>query len=87
LEESVVTHTFVREGEPVRNPIVEQCKLFEGKGPCGKIIQGDKCRIFGFPESKWRIGNCLMATHIVKEVIKEKQRVGQQKQIKVKHKK
>jgi hypothetical protein len=87
LEESVVTHTFVGVGEPVRNPVIEKCKSFAGKGPCGKIIQEDKCKVFAFPESKWRFGSCPMATHIVKEVIKEKQRVGQQKQIKVKHKK
>jgi hypothetical protein len=85
MDEPIVTYTFVREGDPVRNPIDERCRLFEGKGPCNKIIQEDKCQVFGFPQSKWRFGNCPMASHIVKEITKEKQRVGQQKQQKIKH--
>lgn len=84
MDEPVFTNTFKREGDPTRNPIDEKCILFEGKGPCKRIIQEDKCQVFGFPKSKWTITNCPMATHVVKEVVKEKQRVGQQKQ-KIKH--
>jgi|WetSurSiteA1Bulk_404760.scaffolds.fasta_scaffold01106_9 hypothetical protein len=84
MDEPVVTFTFVREGEPIRNPIDERCQLFEGKGPCKRIIQEDKCQVFGFPQSKWKVSVCPMATHVIKEVVKEKQRVGQQKQ-KIKH--
>jgi hypothetical protein len=84
MEDPIFVQTSIREGKPERNPIIENCKLFEGKGPCKRIIEEDKCQVFGFPKSKWAIGNCPMATHVIKEVVKEKQRVGQQKQ-KIKH--
>jgi len=62
-----------------RRPIIEQCN------GCDRV-QSDGgsqlCSAFAFPETKWRLGNCSMATHIKVENAKggEKQRVGQQKQ-------
>lgn len=39
------------------------------------------CTIYAFPATKWRNGNCPMATHLeIVEVKKDKVRVGQQKQ-------
>ncbi len=61
-----------------RRPIVEKC---DG---CDRIAgEGDSktCTAFAFPDTKWRLGNCSMATHIKVEAAKgEKVRVGQQKQ-------
>ncbi|MDR1044655.1 MAG: PxxKW family cysteine-rich protein [Candidatus Adiutrix sp.] len=62
-----------------RRPIVEQCRgcdrVFSAEG-------GQSCSAFAFPDTKWRLGFCSMATHIKTETGKtgEKQRVGQQKQ-------
>ncbi len=59
-----------------RRPIVEKC------GGCDRIAsETQTCTAFAFPETKWRLGNCSMATHIKVESAKnEKVRVGQQKQ-------
>jgi hypothetical protein len=62
-----------------RRPIVEQC---DG---CDRILaagEGKTCSAFAFPDTKWRLGPCSMATHVKTETGKagEKQRVGQQKQ-------
>jgi hypothetical protein len=70
----------------VHHFIIEKCNQ------CNKIIKADNhefCRVFAFPDKKWRSSNCPMASHLVKEGVKDKQRVGQQKQhkVKVKHKK
>ncbi len=51
--------------EYIKEPIVESC---EG---CEKTLSHDNvvvCSVFLMPKSKWRIGNCNMATHIKKEV-------------------
>lgn len=62
-----------------RRPVVEQC---DG---CDRIqAEGASrlCSTFAFPDTKWRLGACSMATHVKTEASKggEKQRVGQQKQ-------
>ncbi len=62
-----------------RRPIIEQCN------GCDRVsAEGDGkiCSAFAFPDTKWRLGPCSMATHIKVETAKgaEKQRVGQQKQ-------
>lgn len=62
-----------------RRPVIEQC---DG---CDRIqTEGASrlCSAFAFPDVKWRMGACSMATHIKAEAAKggEKQRVGQQKQ-------
>ena len=62
-----------------RRPIVEQCN------GCERVLSengGQNCAAFAFPDTKWRLGPCSMATHIKAETGKagEKQRVGQQKQ-------
>jgi hypothetical protein len=48
-----------------RYPVVEQCK--EGKG-CERIEyppnSAPKCLSYINPESKWRLGNCLLASHL-----------------------
>lgn len=65
---------------PQKTPIIEKCV------GCNKV-ENNFCKIFPFPDKKWRMSDCPMASHIVKEVVKEKQRIGQQKQQKIKHKK
>ncbi len=61
-----------------RRPIVEKC---DGCDRVAKEGEGKTCTAFAFPETKWRLGNCSMATHIKVEAAKgEKVRVGQQKQ-------
>ncbi|MDR3039015.1 MAG: PxxKW family cysteine-rich protein [Candidatus Adiutrix sp.] len=60
-------------------PVVEKCS------GCDRILKeagGGRCSAFAFPEAKWRLGPCSMATHIKSETAKaaEKVRVGQQKQ-------
>lgn len=63
-----------------RRPIVEKCI------GCDRILkaEGDNqlCKAFPYPEAKWRLGPCSMATHVKVEAAKaaEKTRVGQQKQ-------
>lgn len=62
-----------------RRPIVEACV------GCERILtenDGQLCSAFVFPDTKWRLGPCSMATHIKAETAKgqEKARVGQQKQ-------
>ena len=57
-------------------PVVEKC------GDCEKIENG-YCSVYIFPETKWRAGNCPVATHIEAEELtaqqKAKIRIGQQK--------
>lgn len=62
-----------------RRPIVEQCN---GCDRVQKDEGAQMCAAFAFPDTKWRLGPCSMATHIKVETGKagEKQRVGQQKQ-------
>jgi len=62
-----------------RRPIVEQC------AGCDRVLsEGEtkQCSAFAFPDTKWRLGPCSMATHIKTDAGKagEKVRVGQQKQ-------
>jgi len=62
-----------------RHPVVEQCdgcERIQSEG-AGRI-----CSAFAFPDTKWRLGTCSLATHVKAETAKagEKQRVGQQKQ-------
>ncbi len=62
-----------------RRPIVEKC---DG---CDRVLtegDGKTCSAFAFPDTKWRLGPCSMATHVKTETAKsgEKTRVGQQKQ-------
>ena len=67
-------------GSPAR-PVVEQCL------GCDRILKETKetdtqrCSAFAFPDAKWRLGPCSMATHIKADTkSSEKVRVGQQKQ-------
>ena len=73
-----------------REPVVEQC---EG---CRRVetvtikgVEKEVCKLYLYPESKWRDGNCAGVDN--KELVGEdtytgKKRIGQQKQ-KVKYKK
>lgn len=60
-------------------PIAEKCQGCDRVDQSGEV---KTCTAFAFPEAKWRMGNCSMATHIKVEAAKtgEKVRVGQQKQ-------
>jgi hypothetical protein len=63
-----------------RRPVIEQC---DGCDRVQSVEAGRLCSAFAFPETKWRLGPCSMATHVKIEVANkggEKQRVGQQKQ-------
>jgi len=66
-----------------RHPIIDECK------GCERIVaEINRCSSYLYPESKWRLGNCPLATHIVFEEKKTgKFRVGQQKQKKKTRKK
>jgi len=61
-----------------RRPVVEKCM------GCDRIASENGtslCAAFAFPETKWRLGDCSMATHIKVETKGgDKVRVGQQKQ-------
>ena len=66
-------------GGSTARPVVEQCL------GCDRILKetdGQRCSAFAFPDTKWRLGPCSMATHIKADTGKgsEKVRVGQQKQ-------
>jgi hypothetical protein len=63
------------EFQPQKQPIVEQCT------GCTNV-QGENCRIWASPATKWRIGTCPSATHVKPEAktAEQKVRVGQQKQ-------
>jgi hypothetical protein len=66
-------------GGSTARPVVEQCL------GCDRILKeagGQRCSAFAFPDTKWRLGACSMATHIKADAGKgaEKVRVGQQKQ-------
>jgi hypothetical protein len=63
-----------------RKPIVDKCI------GCENIIEENKCRIWGAPAAKWRIGVCPSATHVKVGITspEQKVRVGQQKQKKTK---
>lgn len=60
-------------------PLIEQCQ-----GCDRALVDGHQsiCQVFPNPAIKWRLGPCVMATHIKAEVKGDsaKARVGQQKQ-------
>lgn len=71
----------------MRTPIVEQCigcdkiDIKEGIEPSSQ----DFCTSYINPASIWSRGDCPLASHLeVEDKPKEKVRVGQQKQIKIK---
>lgn len=49
---------------------------------CDNVMENEYCRVYIFPDSKWRIGNCPLATHIKINPVEKlsKKRAGQQKQ-------
>ena len=73
-----------------REPIVEKCLGCENikeeatkEYKVGRPYDGSYCSSYAHPGAKWRVGVCPRATHIEKEIEKEKiskKRVGQQKQ-------
>ncbi len=70
--------TAVENLKTSRRPLVEQCDGCERT-----LAEGDQkfCQSFAFPDTKWRLGACSMATHLKTESSSaEKRRVGQQKQ-------
>jgi len=55
-------------------PVVDECN------GCVRIAEG-YCSVYLYPNAKWRLGKCNMATHVhLEEEKKGKVRVGQQKQ-------
>lgn len=61
--------------------IIEDEKVADTK-VCA-LVNGETCKVYAYPEAKWRLGDCVMATHIETEAEKiqsAKKRVGQQKQ-------
>jgi len=72
-----------------KKPIVNKCRRFVHdpnddktvQVSCKKIDEEDgSCICYSDPLSKWRIGDCNMATHLEIEFKKKFVRVGQQKQ-------
>jgi hypothetical protein len=51
---------------------------------CGRVDVEDKsvCMVYAFPATRWRLGNCPLATHVKAAIkaVRTKVRVGQQKQ-------
>ena len=78
---------MIERGEAVVLPVVPQCHIFTKevkikengedkmitmeKGPCSRIISG-KCEAYINPSSRWRLGNCGLATHIIFQEDEEK---------------
>lgn len=67
-----------------RKPAIDACKDHPTT-PCEYLEKGedemDFCSAYAFPETRWRLGKCPLATHIETESQKkERIRVGQQKQ-------
>lgn len=63
---------------PDKTPIIDKCI------GCDKVENGF-CISYLFPDKKWRLCDCPLASHIVKKIEdKTKTRVGQQKQKKKK---
>ena len=59
-----------------RLPIVDECKGCEKA-----VVEINMCSAYVNPGSKWRLGNCPLATHIViVDKSTQKIRAGQQKQ-------
>ncbi len=58
-----------------KTSIIDKCK------GCDRI-NGQFCSAYLFPDKKWRLGDCNLASHIIERIdtSKEKIRVGQQKQ-------
>ena len=55
--------------EILKEPIIEACS------GCGRITQNEQdevCKVYPVPKAMWRNKNCIMATHIKKEVFEEK---------------
>jgi len=66
----------------VCQPVIDKCLEGEEGRSCERIENG-YCKVYIFPEAKWRVGNCPMATHLKRELSNKEQmkiRVGQQKQ-------
>ena len=69
----------LKAGVPAARPVVEQC------AGCDHVLKEEnfqRCSAFAFPDAKWRLGACTLATHIKSDAAKAggKVRVGQQKQ-------
>lgn len=85
---SRVTSRVIEDLRAKMQPISDKCHrdIIENEDVVGvKIcenVAGVKCKVYAYPESKWRLGNCVMATHVETEAEKSKtkKRVGQQKQ-------
>lgn len=66
--------------EEVKEPIVEQCMVGNTKKPCERITKDNLCHGYIKPAAMWRRKSCPMATNMETEAVKNKVRVGQQKQ-------
>jgi len=65
-----------------RQPVVEKCIGCKNINKMiVKGVEGDYCIVYLYPETKWRSGDCPMATHLKVEekVSSAKKRAGQQK--------
>jgi len=83
----------IEEMREKREDVVEACLVqrktninkgkddgFIEKGPCAKL-DGNKCAAYMFPSAKWRLGDCPLATHLIKSE-DEKKKVNPIKQSK-----
>ena len=81
---SIVTDKKINALRKNKKPLVEQCRVVKDNIVRQVCVWADTennvCKIYAFPEAKWRLGPCVMATHIdrVKHSVVKK-RVGQQK--------
>ena len=86
---SRVTSRMIEDLRAKRQPLSDKCnvEIVEDEkvvhhNTCA-WVNGKTCKVYAFPEAKWRLGNCVMATHVIPEAEQKqaaKKRVGQQKQ-------
>lgn len=80
----MIQMNMIEELRADRKPVVDQCKVFnftvknskgvpvdQVSGPCTRI-DGELCAAYAYPDTRWRLGNCPLATHIIGEAEQQK---------------
>ncbi len=75
---------LIEKGEVVKEPVIEKCRVCTKtimvkkeakeltKGPCTRIDDKNECAAYFKPSAKWRIGDCVLATHLIYEEDEQK---------------
>ena len=64
----------------MRRTMIKKERISDRCEGCGNVVEERHCSVYLFPCSKWRAGDCPVATHLESEKAEGKKRVGQQKQ-------